>query len=488
MKKINFLIIILVFVSNIISQSHKEYQLSNQSIYNEKLHSNNKHLNKYIWESTELIDSVLITGPDHILSDVYKYFYNTNNKIVSILHKRRAIEIGSLEVLNYFRETFEYDSLGNMTNQLLEKWNDDTWENHTLESKKYDESNNIVSILHEEWSGNEWKSLWKKIIAYDIHGRQITSLFEHYFSNSWDTTYRITYDYDLNGNQNFFLWENWSRDTWNNFRKEISIFNLDGNIVSFLQEDWRNNSWVYYTRKSYDYNSQAQVISFLHEYFRDNGWENYIRRTYNYDFLGNNDTQILETWTGNSWITLMEDTYTYAENGNLISTLHEPPSGINSFHLSRKSYTYNQEGNISSYLHEYWNENNWDLYDLETGIEIDLQGRIFNYSGPKVDVYYKTITSIEDKANAIDKYSLFQNYPNPFNPCTTIKFIVPIKSEISIILYDILGREIKILLDENVRSGLHSIEFNASELQSGVYFYKLESNQYSKTKKLIILK
>ncbi|MEO8513016.1 MAG: T9SS type A sorting domain-containing protein [Ignavibacteria bacterium] len=86
------------------------------------------------------------------------------------------------------------------------------------------------------------------------------------------------------------------------------------------------------------------------------------------------------------------------------------------------------------------------------------------------------------------KYELSQNYPNPSNPKTKINFSVPFDSKISIKVYDMLGREAAVLLDGFVKAGYNSVEFDGSNLASGVYFYKIESVDFIETKKMILVK
>ena len=85
-------------------------------------------------------------------------------------------------------------------------------------------------------------------------------------------------------------------------------------------------------------------------------------------------------------------------------------------------------------------------------------------------------------------YSLKQNYPNPFNPSTKIEFLIPIKEHVILKIYDLLGDEITTLLNEEMLSGSHRIEFNASSLSSGIYFYKITAGVFTDTKKFILLK
>lgn len=109
------------------------------------------------------------------------------------------------------------------------------------------------------------------------------------------------------------------------------------------------------------------------------------------------------------------------------------------------------------------------------------------------DVYGVTIldpTGVEDEINSVQTYELYQNFPNPFNSSTRIKFSVKETQNVSIRLMNILGEEIATLLNENVSSGVHSIEFNAEKfnLSGGVYFYQMKAGDFISTKKMIYLK
>ncbi len=109
---------------------------------------------------------------------------------------------------------------------------------------------------------------------------------------------------------------------------------------------------------------------------------------------------------------------------------------------------------------------------------------------------YGTIpTSVEQIDEVPFEFSLSQNYPNPFNPSTKIKFTLPNVGgeyirplQTKLIVYDILGREITTLINEELSSGVYEVEFNGSGLSSGVYFYKLTSGSFIETKKMMILR
>ncbi|NWG27925.1 MAG: T9SS type A sorting domain-containing protein, partial [Ignavibacteriaceae bacterium] len=86
------------------------------------------------------------------------------------------------------------------------------------------------------------------------------------------------------------------------------------------------------------------------------------------------------------------------------------------------------------------------------------------------------------------EYYLYQNYPNPFNPVTTIKYDLPNTSDVSLIIYDILGRKVKELVNTKQQAGRYEIQFNASNLASGVYIYQLLAEKYLSSRKMILMK
>ena len=95
---------------------------------------------------------------------------------------------------------------------------------------------------------------------------------------------------------------------------------------------------------------------------------------------------------------------------------------------------------------------------------------------------------IEAEVNTPVKFELAQNYPNPFNPTTKIDFTIPASGNVILTVYNVLGQEITALVNGFMKSGSHTVDFNASNLNSGLYFYKLEANGVSLVKKMMLLK
>jgi hypothetical protein len=105
------------------------------------------------------------------------------------------------------------------------------------------------------------------------------------------------------------------------------------------------------------------------------------------------------------------------------------------------------------------------------------------------DLSFSGVTAVD--ANTIitaKNFKLEQNYPNPFNPTTIINYSIPRATFVTLNVYNVLGEKVKTLVSENKPAGNYSVNFNASELSSGIYFYRIKAGDFSQTKKLILMK
>ena len=99
-----------------------------------------------------------------------------------------------------------------------------------------------------------------------------------------------------------------------------------------------------------------------------------------------------------------------------------------------------------------------------------------------------SITGIETQTSLPKEYALDQNYPNPFNPSTRINYQIPVNANISLKIYDVLGNEVAELVNEFKTAGYYEVKFNAGKLTSGVYFYRIESDNFTQTRKMLLMK
>ena len=133
---------------------------------------------------------------------------------------------------------------------------------------------------------------------------------------------------------------------------------------------------------------------------------------------------------------------------------------------------------------------------------VQLQRSIYKYSDNSVtqgsytyrlkqidfDGTLKYSNESEVKVNIPSEFSLSQNYPNPFNPSTQISFSIPDDAIVSLNIYNTLGEKVAELINGFVKAGNHIMSFNASDLASGVYYYRINTNKFTSTKKMILLR
>jgi len=139
------------------------------------------------------------------------------------------------------------------------------------------------------------------------------------------------------------------------------------------------------------------------------------------------------------------------------------------------------------FVEGYGNSNSPKEYSF---VDNNISAGVYSYRLKQIDndgkFEYSKVIEI-DIGTPLD-YELNQNYPNPFNPSTTIMFSIPEKGNVKLMVYNILGEEVVTLLDEIKEAGIHTINFNAAELRSGIYFYKLESGDFLMVKKMNLVK
>ncbi|CUS97619.1 T9SS type A sorting domain-containing protein, partial [Candidatus Kryptobacter tengchongensis] len=144
---------------------------------------------------------------------------------------------------------------------------------------------------------------------------------------------------------------------------------------------------------------------------------------------------------------------------------------------------------------------NWTVYNTSNSglpndwvhaIAIDGQGNkwigtsgglaVYREGGVILDVYEK------DEEITPREFALYQNYPNPFNPSTFIIFDLPREAKVKLGVYDVMGRLVKVLIDEQMQAGRYRVELRGDGLASGVYFYRLEAGGFVSVKKMVLVK
>ncbi|TKJ41670.1 hypothetical protein CEE37_03635 [candidate division LCP-89 bacterium B3_LCP] len=144
-------------------------------------------------------------------------------------------------------------------------------------------------------------------------------------------------------------------------------------------------------------------------------------------------------------------------------------------------YTYN--GYAGVYPSVIWDMDSFLFEKLATGDGAQV-GSWTNYGEP----FEQWMTAISSEVVVPDEYSLTQNYPNPFNPVTSISFGLPEAGYVKLAVYDLLGRQVALLVDGHREAGLQEVSFDAHELSSGMYLYRIEAGDFTAVRKMVLMK
>lgn len=196
-----------------------------------------------------------------------------------------------------------------------------------------------------------------------------------------------------------------------------------------------------------------------------NEWENnYLPGSFYIPIsIATNGTQLISSFSG--FLTSDTRYYSSNNNGTSWSELTTDTIGLGNKILS----PYALAVNSSYYFAAYWR----------------------TVSGTTTSSVYRlplTTTSLISEKSIPNSYHLSQNYPNPFNPSTTISWQLAASSFVTLKVHNVLGKEVAALVNEEVQAGMHSVNFDASHLSSGIYFYTLKTNSFMQTKKMILLR
>jgi protocatechuate 3,4-dioxygenase beta subunit len=182
-------------------------------------------------------------------------------------------------------------------------------------------------------------------------------------------------------------------------------------------------------------------------------------------------------------------------SGNIIDEDNSPLSGVMVSILNQYDNVvgYAMSDAEGNYSLEGLGTGNYKIYASKVNYQSQLQSILLDLTnGSSTTVNFNlpsSVTNIEDETSETPtEYELGNNYPNPFNPSTTITFNLPEAANIKLTVFNAIGQEIAELIKGNIEAGSHSVTFNAENLNSGIYFYKLEAGKFINVKKMILLK
>jgi len=353
----------------------------------------------------------------------------------------------------------------------------------------YNTFGKLSSYLHSYWDGNKWLFYSRESKTYDQEGKQLTSISESLNNNTWKPDTRESYSYDHLGRQAGYLIENYVGDEWKNLLRDKSSYDSLGNVVESISENWIDTSWIYSLKITTSYLENGLEASYLIEKWFDNKWNTDIEGIFEYDAQGNLIMTTVRQWNGTEWLIYGRAAFTYENNNRTeqLAQLWDSTQWINS---DRTVFSYDENGCRKNGKYEIWNNERW--YPAIGPIVFDVTDEFrIGFITNEINFYYSSTTGVEDEGNLLTTFKLYQNYPNPFNPVTKIKFSIPTVETpymASLRVYDVLGREVATLVNEEKPAGDYEVQFDGSGLTSGIYFYQMKTAEFIQNKKMILLR
>jgi hypothetical protein len=402
------------------------------------------------------------------------------------------------------RETNTYDESSNMLTDLYQFWRDDHWVTYQNNTYTYDAKGNLVSLFIEPF-GNMGESAdgarWT--YTYDANGDLLSDLWQILWDSTslWENVYCDTYTYDASNNMVTTLTEYWSNGQWLNEWRATYIYDATNNLLSYSTDTWSNGLWLNEWRATYTYDASNNILSLMYENWLNSQWVFDNRFTYSYDANENLLSCLCEYWLNGQWLNFSRATYTYDSSYDVLSDLYEEWSSGQWMNRSKKIYNYDAQGNLASFWNYTWLNASWTPADIggrAAGLIVtDSAGNSYGYIGYNFEFSHRLmVTGVASNiTNLPANYSLFQNYPNPFNPSTVIGYSVGgVRgqvlgvSEVRLVVYDLVGREVAILVNERKAPGSYQVKFDGSGLSTGVYMYRLTTGSFVQSRKMLLIK
>ena len=194
-----------------------------------------------------------------------------------------------------------------------------------------------------------------------------------------------------------------------------------------------------------------------------------------------------------TWIHTFYDSIFWTSNGGDFSDVGSATASIGDTNSYTWSSTPELVADVQSWLDSPSTNYGWILIGDEdesaTAKRFDSKENGTESNRPILGVFFTPVVSITTLSNNLPiRYGLEQNHPNPFNPTTTIEYTLPLSGEVSLTVYNLLGEEVASLINGNMPAGKHRVSWDASNLPSGVYLYRLQAGGFVQTKKMLLFK
>ena len=456
--------------------------------------------------------------------------FDANNNMASSLSQTWS-DTGWVNTNQY---TYTYNANNNITGYLSQTWDGTQWVDWLLSTTTYDTTNNLKIELSQTWEGTQWVNLIQNTVTYDDSNNVTFSFYQTWIDTGWVNSHQYIYNYDANNNRTSQLRQTWDGTQWvNDYQFTYTWGQLlpfisgippqemveDQTLVLILtaQSSFSGDTFVFFASSDTSAVGVDVTVDTLH-IVPANNWTGMALITVIVNGENGSDTTgfTLTVTPVNDlpeefsviYPTVSDTFSTHVDNDTLIQFTWGKSNDIDSeitYNLTIKLEFF---GNTYTDIHE-------NISDTTIGISSNSLDPLMNITSQEqaVFTYYVhasdeeyTIESdtgsfvlsgsalwVDEELSVPKFYAIHQNYPNPFNPVTTLRYELPEQTHVNITIYDMLGRQVKTLINHTQDAGYRSVIWNATNdygkpVSAGIYLYQIQAGEYMQTKKMVLLK
>ena len=402
--------------------------------------------------------------------------------------------------VNDWRSSYIYDESNKNTSVDIQKWQSFNWTNSAKYFYTYDGNGNLIEDLYQVWEDSTYVNKVKHLYRYDLNNNQIEHIVQLGQGPTLINIDRESRIFNSSNNLIEYLDQHWYSDAWHNYSRYSCTYDEDNNEIERISQDWNVTHWVNSYRELWTYDFLNYAILYLHQGWRtsSNDWRDFEQVNYLYDINNNLIEYVLQMRNDSDWVILSRHLFTYDLNNNRTELAYQIWQNFVWTNFDDYLYTYDENNNLTESFRQLWSDsiwiNYWDYFNAYDGNNNQIEQLYLTWSGTewinvnKRLLKYIPLTAIDDDINSNKSYSLSNNYPNPFNPSTRIQYAISSRQFVTLKVFDVLGTEIETLVNEEKSAGKYELNWNAANLPSGVYFYRLQAGSFVQTRKMILLK
>lgn len=385
--------------------------------------------------------------------------------------------------------------------RVYQSWQNGEWTNVYREVSQIDTTSSTWVWTNKEY---QWQNgSWKIDFEYELKTSSLTQgqpIFLEakgyaFMDSQWVTVVKVSYYYDREFLNEVLTEIAVAPDSFRYYDRVLYTYNAEGlpetEIFQTYEEDWVNS-----TKKSLSYDVAGNLIQVYIRQWEETEWVEQTRMDYEYFETNLINSESIFQYSEGTYFPWNKTVYQYNDSWQLTLEDLYTGSGTNWVHTAVTLYSYNSNNLLDNSIYSYVIEGGVQpvsrrKFTYENFLETEVREQSY-LGGEWVDKHreliYYTVTSNNDLEPGTKVFTLENNYPNPFNPSTTIRFTLMESAEVSLKVYNVLGAEVAVVLNQYMPAGVHSVTFNAGELTSGVYFYTLTTGKFSVTKKMNLIK